>query len=130
MAPVAEKDPSDLGVAYVFGTALMRAGKCTKARSNSTKSCVRAIRGGRLLMGTAKVAASDFAGALIDFQKAVEMNPKVPTLQAAYGQALMATGDTAGAAKPLPPNSRKIQRLPSNLISPCFASRINNTLTP
>ncbi len=100
LGPFVEKDPSDLGAAYVLGSALMRAGKVYEGQRQLDKI----LRQGdsaeaRLLMGTAKVAASDFAGALIDFQKAVEMNPKVPTLQAAYGQALMATGDTAGAAK-------------------------------
>jgi tetratricopeptide (TPR) repeat protein len=100
LSPVADRDPSDLGVAYVLGNALMRAGKVYEGQ----KQLDKILRKGdsaeaRLLMGTAKVTASDFAGALAEFQKAVEMNPKVPTLQAAYGQALMATGDTAGAAK-------------------------------
>lgn len=100
LGPASEKTPADLGVAYVFGTALMRAGKVYEGQ----KQLDKILRQGdsaeaRLLMGTAKVSASDFSGALSEFQKAVEMNPKVPTLQAAYGQALMATGDTTGAAK-------------------------------
>jgi tetratricopeptide (TPR) repeat protein len=100
LGPASEKNASDLGMAYVFGTALMRAGKVYEGQ----KQLDKILRQGdsaeaRLLMGTAKVSASDFSGALAEFQKAVEMNPKVPTLQAAYGQALMATGDTTGAAK-------------------------------
>jgi tetratricopeptide (TPR) repeat protein len=100
LTPTAERTPDDLGVAYVLGTALMRSNKTYEGQ----KYLDRILRNGdsaeaRLLMGTAKVAASDFAGALVDFQKAVALDPKVPTLQAAYGQALMATGDTAGAAK-------------------------------
>jgi tetratricopeptide (TPR) repeat protein len=100
LLPVSEKDPSDMGVAYVLGTALMRAGKVYEGQ----KQLDKILRKGdsaeaRLLMGTAKVSAADFSGALAEFQRAVAMNPKVPTLQGAYGQALMATGDTAGAAK-------------------------------
>jgi len=53
----------------------------------------------RLLMGTAKLGVADFAGALQDLARAVELNPKLPSVNAYYGQALMATGDTPGAEK-------------------------------
>ncbi|BDC49855.1 hypothetical protein F183_A21710 [Bryobacterales bacterium F-183] len=100
LTPIADKSPDDMGIAYVLGTALMRVNKAYEGQ----RYLDRILRNGdsaeaRLLMGTSKVAASDFSGALADFQKAVQLNPKIPTLQAAYGQALMATGDTAGAAK-------------------------------
>ncbi len=100
LTPAAERTPEDLGVAYVLGTALMRANKVYEGQ----KQLDKILRNGdsaeaRLLIGTSKVAVSDFAGALVDFQKAVQLNPNVPTLQSAYGQALMTTGDTAAAAK-------------------------------
>ena len=53
----------------------------------------------RLLIGTAKIAAADFSGALGEFQKAAAINPKLPMLNAYLGQSLMATGDTAAASK-------------------------------
>lgn len=100
LKPAAERAPDDLGVAYLLGTALAR----DKQIDEGQKYLDRILRNGdtaeaRLLMGTAKVAAADFAGALADFQKAAEINPKLPSLQAYLGQSLMATGDTAGAAK-------------------------------
>ena len=100
LTPAAEKAPDDFGIAYVLGTALMRSNKAYDGQ----KYLDKILRNGEsaealLLMGTAKIAVADFAGALQDFQKAVRLNPKVPTLQGAYGQALMSTGDTAAAAK-------------------------------
>ena len=40
---------------------------------------------------------NDFAGALVDLQKAVELNPNLPEVYAYYGTALLSTGDQAGA---------------------------------
>ena len=51
----------------------------------------------RLLMGATKFSGQDFAGALSDFKRAVELNPSLPDLYAYYGMALAATGDTPGA---------------------------------
>ena len=42
--------------------------------------------------------AHDYPGAVREFAKAVSLNPKVPSLQSFYGQALLATGDADGAA--------------------------------
>jgi tetratricopeptide (TPR) repeat protein len=42
---------------------------------------------------------ADFAAALQDLARAVELNPKLPSVHAYYGQALMATGDTINAGK-------------------------------
>lgn len=100
LRPAAEKTPDDLGVAYLLGSALAR----DKQFDEGQKYLDKILRNGesaeaRLLMGTAKIAAADFAGALADFQKAAGINPKLPTLNAYLGQSLMATGDTAGAAK-------------------------------
>lgn len=100
LTPAADKAPDDPGIAYVLGTALMRANKVYDGQ----KYLDKILRHGdsaeaRLLIGTSKVAVADYAGALRDFQRAVELDPKVPTLQGAYGLALMATGDTAAAAK-------------------------------
>src|SRR5204863_9745669 len=51
----------------------------------------------RLLLGTTKLMVNDFAGALVDLQKAVELNPNLPEAYAYYGTALLSTGDQAGA---------------------------------
>lgn len=99
LTPAAEKSPQDLGIAYLLGSALIRekkveAGQRYLDKILSNGESAEAL----LLMGTAKINASDFAGALADFQKAVALNPKVPMLNTYLGQALMATGDTPAAA--------------------------------
>src|SRR5207244_4889439 len=52
----------------------------------------------RLLLGTTKMFANDYAGALPDLKKAVELNPRLSEAHAYYGEALLRTGDQAGAA--------------------------------
>lgn len=95
----AEKSPDDLGIAYVLGSALIREKKIDEGQRYLDKILRRGESAeALLLMGTAKFNASDFAGALADFQKAVAINPQLPVLNTYYGQALMATGDTTGAA--------------------------------
>jgi Tfp pilus assembly protein PilF len=84
----------------MLGTALIRDGQISAGQVLLD----RILKNGdsaeaRLMMGTAKLGAADFAGALEDLARAVELNPKLPSAQAYYGQALMATGDTAAAAK-------------------------------
>ena len=100
LEPIAEKTPDDLGVAYALGTALAR----EKRIDEGQRYLDKILRNGEsaeahLLMGTAMITASDYSGALVEFQKAVALNPKLPSLNALYGQALMATGDSAGAAR-------------------------------
>lgn len=99
LTPMAEKSPDDLGIAYLLGSALIREKKVDEGQRYLDKI----LRNGEsaeslMLMGTAKLNANDFAGAMADFAKAVSLNSKVPMLNAYYGQSLMATGDTAGAA--------------------------------
>ena len=88
----------DLAVIYMLGTALVRDGQADKGQVLIN----RILKNGdsaeaRLLMGTTKLMVSDFAGALIELQKAVELNPNLPDVYAYYGAALIATGDQAGA---------------------------------
>jgi tetratricopeptide (TPR) repeat protein len=52
----------------------------------------------RLLMGTTKLMVADSAGALVDLERAAELNPKLPDVYSYYGTALLRTGDAAGAA--------------------------------
>ena len=100
LRPAAANAPDDLGIAYLLGSALARDQQIEEGQ----KYLDKILRNGesaeaRLLMGTAKIAAADFAGALADFQKAAGINPALPALNAYLGQSLMATGDTAAAAK-------------------------------
>jgi tetratricopeptide (TPR) repeat protein len=51
----------------------------------------------RLMMGIAKRANADFAGAREDFGAAVEKTPDLPLAHSLYGQTLLATGDREAA---------------------------------
>ena len=98
MSPVAEREPDNLAVAYLLGTALVRDNQIARGQVVIDKI----LRNGdsaeaRLLLGTTKLGAMDFAGALQDLTKAVELNPKLPDVYSYYGLALLRTGDAAGA---------------------------------
>ncbi len=99
LEPLERQSPDDLAVNYLLGTALIRDHQ--PARGQVLVD--RILRDGdsaeaRLLMGATKLSVQDFAGALADFKRAVELNPALPDLYSYYGMALAATGDTPGAA--------------------------------
>src|SRR5437773_7248730 len=82
----------------MLGTALVRDGQDEKGQVLVD----RILKNGdsaeaRLLLGTTKLMVNDFAGALVDLEKAVELNPHLPEVYAYYGTALLSTGDQAGA---------------------------------
>lgn len=98
MSPISESEPDNLAVAYLLGTALVRDNQVSRGQVVIDKI----LRNGdsaeaRLLLGTTKLGAMDFAGALQDLTKAVELNPKLPDVYSYYGVALLRTGDAAGA---------------------------------
>ncbi len=86
--------------AYLLGTALISA----KQFDQGQVLIDRILRGGdaaevRVMMGAAHLQTQDYANALKEFERALELNPKTPTLQALYGRALMQTGETERAAQ-------------------------------
>ena len=94
LTPVAESDPADRTVAYLLGNALIGDGQPEKGQviidrvfrdENSAEA--------RLLMGSILLLADDGHGAMREFERALELNPKLPTLRAWYGRALMRMGD-------------------------------------
>jgi tetratricopeptide (TPR) repeat protein len=96
--PFAASRPDDLAIAYMLGTALIR----DEQQARGQAIIDRILRHGDsaetwLLLGTAKLNAGDFPGALADLKKAVGLNQDLPDVQAYYGQALLRTGDPATA---------------------------------
>jgi len=94
LSPLSERDPSDRTVAYLLGSALIGDGQTDKGQviidrvfrdENSAEA--------RLLMGSILLLADDGHGAIKEFERAIELNPKLPTLHAWYGRALMRMGD-------------------------------------
>ena len=100
LTPVQRANPDDQSFDYLLGMALIRDGQTDRGQVVIDKI----LRNGdsaeaRLLLGMAKYMNVDFSGARDDFQKAVELNAKLPDLFSYYGMALLATGDQDGARK-------------------------------
>jgi tetratricopeptide (TPR) repeat protein len=100
LTQLSDQRPDDLAIAYMLGTALVRDEQIARGQVIID----RILRNGdsaeaRLLLGTTKLTAQDYPAALVDLSKAVELNPSLPDGYSFYGQALLATGDSPGAAE-------------------------------
>jgi Flp pilus assembly protein TadD len=98
LEPRAERFPSDLAFGYLLGTALVRTGQ----RDRGQVYMDRIFKAGdsaeaRLLMGTALLQTKDYPGAVVEFKRAVELNPQLATARTMYGRELMSVGDTDAA---------------------------------
>lgn len=98
LSPMAEADPNDRKLAYLLGSALIGDGQLNQGQ----QIIDRVFRGedsaeARLLMASILLLADDAEGALKEIQRAIELNPKLPAVQAWYGRILMRLGDTEKA---------------------------------
>jgi len=100
LTPLADADPTNKTIAYLLGSALIGQGDLTKGQQvidevfrddNSAEA--------RLLMGSMLLTADDAQNALKEIERAIELNPKLPTVQAWYGRILMRLGDSERAKK-------------------------------
>ncbi len=99
LQPLEQDDPSDLAIAYMLGTALIRKQRIAEGEVLLD----RILRNGdspeaRFLMGTRFYESGDYPAAVKELAGAVELNPKLPQLQSYYGLALLNTGDPDAAA--------------------------------
>jgi tetratricopeptide (TPR) repeat protein len=99
LTPLEKESPNDKGLIYLLGTALIRDNQPERGQVLVN----RILREGesaeaRLLLGTTRMNAQEFAEALVDLKKAVELNPQLPDVYSYYGMALLSTGDVAAAA--------------------------------
>ena len=98
LSPLAEADASNRTVAYLLGSALIGDNQLNKGQ----EIIDRVFRDddsaeAHLLMGSILLVADDAQGALKEVQRALELNPKLPGVQAWYGRVLMRLGDTEKA---------------------------------
>jgi tetratricopeptide (TPR) repeat protein len=98
LSPLADTDPSNRTVAYLLGSALIGDGQLNKGQ----QIIDRVFRDddsaeAHLLMGSILLVADDAQGALKEVQRAIELNPKLPGVQAWHGRVLMRLGDTEKA---------------------------------
>jgi Flp pilus assembly protein TadD len=115
LAPLEKESPDDKSLIYLLGTAYIR----DKQPERGQVLVNRILRDGdsaeaRLLLGTTKMNAQEFAEALVDLQKAVELNPKLPDVYSYYGLALLATGDMNGAAEAF---RKELESNPNDFVS-------------
>jgi predicted Zn-dependent protease len=98
LTPLADADPGNRMLAYLLGSALIGDGQLNRGQEvidrvfrddNSAEA--------RLLMGSILLLADDAQVALKEFERAIELNPKLPALQAWYGRTLMRLGDSEKA---------------------------------
>lgn len=90
----------DLAYAYLLGTALMHLNEVVDGQ----KYIDRIFRAGEsaeghLLMGVAHLGQQDYPAAKAELQRAVQLNPRLPTAHALYGRALLALGEQDAAER-------------------------------
>jgi tetratricopeptide (TPR) repeat protein len=91
---------NDLAFAYVLGTALMRL-----ERADEGQRYVDRIFGagesaeGHLLTGIAYLNGKEYRGAKSELEKALKLNPRLPTVHSLYGRSLVGLGDQEGAER-------------------------------
>jgi tetratricopeptide (TPR) repeat protein len=91
---------NDLAYAYLLGTALLHLDETVEGQ----KYVDRVFGAGesaeaRLLMGTAYLARQDYPAARTELERAVKLNPKLPTVHSLYGRSLFALGEHEAAER-------------------------------
>ncbi len=98
LSPLADADPNNRTVAFLLGSALLSDGQLSRGqqlidRVFHDEDSAEA----HLLLGSTLLLADDGHGAIKELKRAIELDPKLPTLHAWYGRALMRMGDSASA---------------------------------
>ena len=98
LSPLEGTYGNDRAFAYLLGSALISDNQIAKGQVLID----RVFRGedsaeGRVLIGSILLLADDKHGALKEFERALELNPSMPGLQAWYGRTLMRLGDGENA---------------------------------
>ena len=100
LRPEHQKNPDDMAIVYLLGTALIRDHQVDEGQALVD----RILRNGesaeaRFMLGSAKMEASDFAGAREELAKAIALNPNLPGVHVLYAQTLQITAGPEEAQK-------------------------------
>jgi tetratricopeptide (TPR) repeat protein len=98
LRPVVDADPENRAALYMLGMALLRDGRVEEGQPLVD----RLLRGdesaeAHYLLGWTAFSAGDAARAVRELGRALELDPKLPSLRSHYGKALLYTGDVDGA---------------------------------
>ncbi|HEX3249863.1 MAG TPA: tetratricopeptide repeat protein [Pyrinomonadaceae bacterium] len=98
LSPLAEADPENRTLAYLLGSALIGDGQLDKGQAIIDRLFRHEDSSeAHLLMASILLLADDAQAALKEAQRAIELNAKLPAVQAWYGRVLMRLGDTEKA---------------------------------
>ena len=100
LTPIEQTEPANRAVTYLLGMAFLRDGQVVAGQQRVDQI----LREGdtaesRFLLASAMFMAHDYPNAVRGFAHAIQLNPELPSLQSFYGQALLMTGDAAGASE-------------------------------
>ena len=98
LSPLERSLTQDRLFAYLLGTALVQQDQVARGQVLID----RLFQGGdsaeaRLLVAAQHLRRQDPRAAITELQRAIELNPRLPTVHAVYGRALMASGDREAA---------------------------------
>ncbi|HKE59462.1 MAG TPA: tetratricopeptide repeat protein [Pyrinomonadaceae bacterium] len=98
LSPLADADPNNRTVAFLLGSALIGDGQLSRGQLLIDKMFHDEDSAqAHLLLGSILLLADDGHGAIRELERAIQLDPKLPTLHAWYGRALMRMGDTTRA---------------------------------
>lgn len=98
LSPLADADPDNRTIAYLLGSALIGDNQLDKGQAIIDRLFRHDDSAeAHLLMSSILLLADDAQGALKEVQRAIELNAKLPAVQAWYGRVLMRLGDTEKA---------------------------------
>ncbi len=98
LTPLADADPNNRPLAFLLGSALISDGQLDRGQLLIDKVFHdEESAEAHLLLGSTLLLADDGHGAIKEFERAIQLDPKLLTLQAWYGRALMRMGDAAKA---------------------------------
>jgi tetratricopeptide (TPR) repeat protein len=100
LSPLEAKFGDDRTVAYLLGSALIRDNQIEKGQILID----RILRDGdsaeaHLMMGASQLTVRDYPSAVKEFERAIELNPKLPVAHSLYGQALLGAGNRDASLK-------------------------------
>jgi len=98
LSPLADADPGNRTIAYILGSALIGDGQLDTGQAIIDRLFRHDDSAeAHLLMSSILLLADDAQSALKEAQRAIELNAKLPSVQAWYGRVLMRLGDTEKA---------------------------------
>jgi tetratricopeptide (TPR) repeat protein len=98
LSPLADADPENRTIAYLLGSALIGDAQLDKGQAIIDRLFRHDDSAeAHLLMSSILLLADDAQSALKEVQRAIELNAKLPAVQAWYGRVLMRLGDTEKA---------------------------------